>query len=74
MFLWEKLEAMKAEGLAEGRAEGIVEGIAKGEIKGIAKKEQEDVLSAIHEGLSKDMIMRIFKISAEEYEKYAAMI
>ena len=54
MFLWEKLEEMKAEGKAE--------------------EEQENVLSAIREGLPKDVIMKVFKLTAEKYAQYAAML
>ena len=58
MFLWEKLEEMKAEGRAEGRAEA----------------EQENVLSAIREGLPKDVIMKVFNLSDEIYAHYTSML
>ena len=58
MFLWEKLEDIRAEGKAEGMAE----------------EEKENVLSAIREGLPKEVIMRVFKLTAEKYAKYVSML
>ena len=42
--------------------------------EGREEKERENVLSAIEEGLPKETILRIFKISAEKYSNYLSML
>ncbi|MBQ9016017.1 MAG: hypothetical protein IJ109_07830 [Firmicutes bacterium] len=46
----------------------------EGNVQGREEKERENVLSAIEEGLPKETILRIFKISAEKYGKYLSMV
>lgn len=66
MCLYEKLQAMKEEGVTEGIAKGITEGEKR--------KEQEIVLSAIREGLPKETVLRVFNISDEKYSQYVSML
>ena len=62
MTIEQEMEIIAQRSRAEGREEGL------------AEKEREDVLSAIHEGLSKEVIIKIFKISEEQYDKYLQML
>ena len=54
--------------------EGLEKGRNEGNVEGREEKERENVLSAIEEGLPKETILRIFKISAEKYGKYLSMV
>ena len=69
-----RLEAAKNEGIALGREEGLAqgreEGIAQGREEGLAQGKGIVVKKLFQNGMKKEEIAKLFKLSLEEVEKY----